>query len=129
MPPSLIDGGLPGENGRREALEEVGLRLKSFEFVCATFSCANLSMKRVHLYLGAYELSNRVAPGGGAESEHEDIEVIEIPLAQLARLLDAWELRDLKAVGLVFALSTRRPELSSEGRPDFMEWRFGKTVE
>ncbi|SEI12399.1 nudix-type nucleoside diphosphatase, YffH/AdpP family [Methylobacterium sp. 275MFSha3.1] len=111
VPAGVIDGGVPEENGRREALEEVGLRLKSLEFICAAFSCASLSTERVHLYLAAYELSDRVAPGGGAEGEHEDIEVIEMPLAQLARLLDAGELRDLKTVALVFALRTRRPEL------------------
>ena len=53
-PAGLIDDGSPEENVRREALEEVGLRLHTLEFVGATYSCASLTTEKLHLYLAPY---------------------------------------------------------------------------
>ena len=51
-----------------------------------------------------------VAAGGGVD-EHEDIQVMETPLHELARALERGELADLKLLALVQALMIRRPEL------------------
>lgn len=110
-PAGLIDDGTPEENVRREALEEVGLRLHDLEFVGATYSCASLTTEKLHLFLASYRPTDRVEKGGGAEGEHEDIRVVEMPLADLARMADAGELSDLKTLTLVLALRARHPEL------------------
>jgi hypothetical protein len=49
--------------------------------------------------------------GGGAEGEHENIRIVEMPLAELARMADRAELTDLKTLTLVLALRARHPEL------------------
>lgn len=110
-PAGLIDDGTPEENVRREALEEVGLRLHDLEFVGATYSCASLTTEKLHLFLAPYRLTDRRAQGGGAEGEHENIRVVEMPLSDLARMADAGELLDLKTLTLVLALRARHPEL------------------
>ena len=96
---------------RREALEELGLRLGELELVARVWSSPGVSAERVGLYLSAYEPQDRVGPGGGLAEEHEDITVIERPLAHLADQADAGLIVDLKLLTLVLALRARRPEL------------------
>jgi nudix-type nucleoside diphosphatase (YffH/AdpP family) len=110
-PAGIIDDGTPEENARRETLEEVGLRLRDLEFVGASYSCAGISTERIHLYLAPYARRDRVEAGGGADGEHENIRVVEMPLAELARLADAGELVDLKTLTLALALRARHPDL------------------
>lgn len=110
-PAGLIDDGHPEDNARREVLEEVGLRLHDLDFVGATYSCASLTTEKLHLYLAAYGVADRVEEGGGAEGEHENIRIVEMPLADLAGLADRAELTDLKTLTLVLALRARHPEL------------------
>ena len=110
-PAGLIDDGSPEENARREVLEEVGLRLQGLDFVGAAYSCASLTTEKIHLYLAAYGRGDRAEAGGGAEGEHENIRIIEMPLADLAAMADRAEITDLKTLTLVLALRVRRPEL------------------
>jgi len=70
-----------------------------------------VSTERMDLYLAAYAEADRVGEGGGAPGEHEGITVVEMPLAELARLADGGQLTDMKALTLVQTLRLRRPEL------------------
>ncbi len=108
-----VEGKAPDEPAtvRREALEELGLRLGELELVARVWPSPGVSAERVGLYLSAYEPQDRVGPGGGVAEEHEDITVIERPLAQLADEADAGLIVDLKLLTLVLALRARRPEL------------------
>ncbi|SEH48783.1 nudix-type nucleoside diphosphatase, YffH/AdpP family [Methylobacterium sp. 275MFSha3.1] len=110
-PAGLIDAGSPEKNARREALEEVGLRLRALEFVGATYSCASLTTEKIHLYLAPYGRADRAEAGGGAEGEHENIRVVEMPLSELAACADRAEITDLKTLALILALRARHSEL------------------
>ena len=110
-PAGIIERGPPEENARREVLEETGLRLGPLEPVGTTWSCAGISTERIHLYLAAYAPGDRAGPGGGAAGEHENIKVVELPLAELAAMAERGELVDLKTLTLVLALRLRRPAL------------------
>jgi nudix-type nucleoside diphosphatase (YffH/AdpP family) len=96
---------------RREAMEELGLRLGDLEFVARVWSSPGVSAERVGLYLAAYQPADRIAAGGGLAEEHEDIRVIERPLAKMAEQADAGLIVDLKLLTLLLALRARRPEL------------------
>ena len=95
----------------REAMEELGVRLKGVEPVVAAWSMPAVSSERIHLYLAACSAADRVGAGGGLEEEHEEIEVLELPLKEVLRRADAGELPDIKTLALVWALARRRPEL------------------
>ncbi|MEH3144657.1 MAG: NUDIX hydrolase [Methylobacterium frigidaeris] len=110
-PAGIIDGGDPEENARREALEETGLRLHVLEPVGVTYSCAGISTERIHLFLAPYGTADREQAGGGVADEHENIRVVEMPLAALAALADKGGLTDLKTLTLVLALRSRHPDL------------------
>ena len=111
-PPAGIieDGEDPGDCARREAFEETGLKLGPLEPVGSYWSSPGVSTERTWLYLAAYAAADRTAAGGGVD-EHENIEVVETPLAELAARLDRGELGDLKMLALAQALKLRRPEL------------------
>jgi hypothetical protein len=67
------------------------------------------------LFLGEYGAADRVTAGGGLAAEHEEIEVIELPLHDLVAMVDAGEEMDMKVLALVQTLRLRRPELFGVG--------------
>lgn len=96
---------------RREAIEELGLRLGEVEPVVALETMPGISTERIHLFLAPYGDADRIGPGGGLATEEEDIEVVEMPLATLAAMADRGALPDAKTMVLLQTLRLRRPEL------------------
>ncbi len=108
----IIDKGeTPDVAARREAMEELGLRVMQLEALGRCYAAPGASSEAISLYLAPYAAADRIEAGGGAEGENEQIEVLELPLADLARLADSGEIRDLKTLAMILALRSRRPEL------------------
>jgi nudix-type nucleoside diphosphatase (YffH/AdpP family) len=107
----MLDGGEAPETARREALEEAGLQLGELEAVADAWPSPGILTERVRLFLAPYKSADRVADGGGLAEEHEEIEVVELPLADLAALADRGEITDMKTLALVQTLRVRRPHL------------------
>jgi nudix-type nucleoside diphosphatase (YffH/AdpP family) len=110
-PAGRLDESDPAACARREAMEEVGLRLGELEPVLVTWTMPALSTERAHLFLAPYRAADRVAAGGGLASEQEGIAVVEMALADLAAMADGGTLTELKLFALVQTLRLRRPEL------------------
>jgi nudix-type nucleoside diphosphatase (YffH/AdpP family) len=109
-PAGLIDPGEDAETtARREAMEEVGVRLTSLEQVSNAWTMPGISTERMPLFLGTYSQADRVGAGGGESSEQ--IEVLEMTLRELAAMADAGTFDDLKTFALVQSLRLRKPEL------------------
>jgi nudix-type nucleoside diphosphatase (YffH/AdpP family) len=107
----MIDDGDAEATARREAMEELGVKLDSLEPVAHVWSSPGVSTERQSLFLAPYSLANRKGKGGGVASEHEGITVIERPLADLAADVKQRRTTDVKLVTLVLALQLRRPDL------------------
>ena len=108
----MIDDGEDAEAAaRREAAEETGLELAALEPVATAWASPGVSTERVSLFLAAFGAADRRGSGGGLAAEDEHIEVVELPLAELAARADRGELDDLKTLALVQTLRLRRPEL------------------
>jgi nudix-type nucleoside diphosphatase (YffH/AdpP family) len=110
----LLEGGDPAECAIREAMEEAGLRLRSVESVGQAWSSPGAMTEMMHLFLAPYSQADRVAEGGGLAEEHEDIEVLEIGCAELARMVDRNQITDLKTLSVAQALRIRHPDLFEE---------------
>ena len=105
------DGEDPADCARREALEEVGVALGGLEEAGHAWSMCGVSTERMHLFLAPYAARDRTGSGGGLAEEHENITVVEVPLAELRDRADANALDDMKTLCLVQTLRLRRPEL------------------
>ena len=111
-PAGIIDEGEETQAAaRREALEETGLRLQVLEPVARAWTAPGITTETIALYLAPISAADRVARGGGLAEEHEEIEVVEMPLDELWRMVNAGELDDLKTLALAYALHDRRPDL------------------
>lgn len=110
-PAGLLEEDSADDCARREALEEVGVRLGALEPVATVWSMPGLSTERMSLFLAPYAAADRVAAGGGVAGEHENITVVETPLAEMAAMAARGDLIDMKTFTLLLALKDRRPEL------------------
>lgn len=107
----LSDGQPPEHAARREASEETGLKLRTLEHVAQVWTMPGLSTERMDLFLAEYGEADRVGQGGGAEGEHENITVLELPLRELAAMANAGQIADMKTFALLQTLRLRKPEL------------------
>jgi nudix-type nucleoside diphosphatase (YffH/AdpP family) len=114
-PAGLIEDAAAEDTALRESLEETGLRLRGLEPQGWVYTSPGLSTERIHLYLAPYTASDRVASGGGLESEQENIEVVETPAEEALALMDAGRIFDLKTLTLLLILRSRHPELFAAG--------------
>jgi nudix-type nucleoside diphosphatase (YffH/AdpP family) len=96
---------------RREAHEELGVRLGAMERVTRIWSSPGVSAERQSLFLASYVHSDRTGAGGGVAGEHEGITVVERPLSVLLQDVETGAVVDGKLALLVFALRLRRPGL------------------
>lgn len=109
----IDEGEAPDATARREAMEEMGVRLGALQPVGTVWPSPGILTERVTLFLAPYLAGDRVAEGGGAPGEHEGITVVERPLAELAAEADAGRTTDGKLLMLVQTLRLRRPDLFS----------------
>ena len=112
----------PGENpestARREALEEVGLRLGELEPVAHAWCSPGISTEKISLYLCPYKATDVVGTGGGVSGENESIEVLETDAREAwSRATSASSVADLKTLTLLMALRQRRPGMFGDITP------------
>jgi nudix-type nucleoside diphosphatase (YffH/AdpP family) len=110
-PAGMLDEDEPEACARREAEEEVGLRLAGLDHVATVWPCPGVSTERMDLYLAAFTAADRISAGGGLADENESIEVVEMPLGELWDLVERGGIQDLKTLALVQALRLRQPGL------------------
>jgi nudix-type nucleoside diphosphatase (YffH/AdpP family) len=87
-----IDAGEDAETAaRREAEEEIGVRLERLEKVAEMYGSPGGMSERVSIFFaeGTYA-------GGGGGLEGEDVEAVELPAAEAVAALDRGEIHDAK---------------------------------
>ena|SRR5438046_1159748 len=107
----MCDSGPADDAARREACEETGVKLTKIEPLGAMWTSPGGSTERMDLFLAPYSRADFASDGGGAEGEHENITVVEIPLRELSAMADTGRIADMKTFALVQSLRLKRPEL------------------
>ncbi|MGQ0485085.1 MAG: NUDIX domain-containing protein [Hyphomicrobiales bacterium] len=97
----LLDGGDAETCARREAEEELGYRVDNLRQVASTFMSPGAITERLTMFLAGYGESSRINAGGGHIHEGEDIEVLEMPLAEAWRMVVDGRIADAKTVMLL----------------------------
>jgi nudix-type nucleoside diphosphatase (YffH/AdpP family) len=101
----LLDGNDPETCARREAEEELGYRLKELTRVYTIHSSPGTLVERITLFTAPYSPADGSAAGGGEIDEGEDIEVLEMPLAEALAMVGRGEIVDAKTIILLQHLS------------------------
>ena len=85
----------------RETEEEVGYRIKEVKKVYESYSSPGVMTEKMHFFIGEYTDDMKVNAGGGLDSEHEDIEVIEMPFKEAVSMLNNGEINDTRTIVLL----------------------------
>lgn len=104
----LLEKETPETCIRREAKEELGVRLHNLRQVAACYTTPGAVTEHLTLFLADYSAEDRVAEGGGAPGEGEDIEILELPLTEVQRLLASGQIQDAKTIMLILFLERER---------------------
>jgi nudix-type nucleoside diphosphatase (YffH/AdpP family) len=94
----IVDPGeTPEEAARREAEEEIGVKIGALRPVGSVVPSAGTLTERMHLYVAEVSGAERGA-GGGNPHEGEDIEIVEVPLGELFGMARNGEIEDAKTL-------------------------------
>src|SRR5262249_34595228 len=100
-PAGRLDKAAPADARPREGEGEAGYRVRNVRPVFRAYMSPGSVTERLHFFVAEYEPHDRVAPGGGDEDEGEDIEVVELPIEDALRRMDAGEICDGKTIMLL----------------------------
>ena len=97
----LLDGDDPETCIRREAEEETGYRVRQPRKVFEAYMSPGSVTEKLHFFIAEYEPGDRIRSGGGLAGEGEDIEVIEMPLADALAGIANGTIQDGKTIMLL----------------------------
>jgi len=100
-PAGLLDGDAPEAAIRREAEEETGVRVGEVTPLFELFMSPGSVTERVAFFAAPYRAGDRVGSGGGVADEGEQIEVVELPLAEALAAVGRGEIVDGKTIVLL----------------------------
>lgn len=83
----LLDGAHPEERIREEVMEETGYRVGAVRRLWDAFMSPGSVTERLHFFVAEYEPIDRVGAGGGLAEEGEDLEVLELGIAQAIEMI------------------------------------------
>ena len=97
----LLDDDDPATAIRREAHEELGVRVGPLRHVFDVFMSPGSVTERIHFYAAPYTTSDMDGPGGGVAGEGEDIERLEIPFPDAIAMIADGRIADAKTIMLL----------------------------
>jgi len=96
-----LDGNDPLAAMQREAIEETGYDVQSPRKVFEAYMSPGSVTEKLHFFVAACEDADRRHAGGGEADEGEDIEVLELPLAQALAMVVSGQIQDGKTIMLL----------------------------
>jgi nudix-type nucleoside diphosphatase (YffH/AdpP family) len=97
----LLDGDEPKACAVREAEEELGYRIHNLKSRGRIWGTPGAVTESIWLFLADYSPADRIGEGGGKDGEDEDIEVLEMALAEAMRRVASDEIADAKTIILL----------------------------
>jgi GDP-mannose pyrophosphatase NudK len=97
----LLDEDDPIGCATREAMEELGTRVRNVAHISDCFASPGAFSERLSLFMAEYDLADRVNDGGGLHHEDEDIEVLEMLLKDAYAMIAKGEIQDAKTIILL----------------------------
>ena len=99
IPAGTVPAGKPpAETAMSELLEEVGYQPTELRLLMKFYATPGGTTERVFLFIGEVDNRHKIASGGGLHTEHEFIEVVELPIADALAMLERGEIIDGKTI-------------------------------
>ncbi|WP_114748298.1 GDP-mannose pyrophosphatase NudK [Pleomorphovibrio marinus] len=97
----MLDEDNPEACARRESVEETGYQVDKMEKVLEAYMSPGAVTEILHFFIGTYSEKQKIEEGGGLKDEHENIEVLEIPLERAMKMIQTGEIKDAKTILLL----------------------------
>lgn len=97
----LLDKRDPVTAIQHEAEEETGYQVGSPQKVFEAFMSPGSVTEKLYFFVAEYQPKDKIAGGGGLETDGEDIEVLEIPFTQALAMIRTGEIADGKTIMLL----------------------------
>lgn len=96
----MDEGENPEQTIIREVMEEVGYKIDStcLSNPTASYASPGYSSEKVYTYLVTVNNEMKVSEGGGVETEHESLEIIELDVEEFMRMVRNGEIVDSKTL-------------------------------
>lgn len=86
---------------KRETEEETGYRITEVRKIFEAYMSPGSVTEILYFFIAEYAKEMKVNNGGGIEEEEENIEVLEIDIAQAMGMIDSGEIKDGKTIMLL----------------------------
>jgi len=100
-PAGLLDKDDPLTAIIREAMEETGYRIDRADYLFDAYMSPGTLTERVSFFAAEIDVAEKAGKGGGLEDEGEDIEILEVPLADAFGMIGTGRIMDGKTIMLL----------------------------
>jgi nudix-type nucleoside diphosphatase (YffH/AdpP family) len=100
-PAGLLDEDDPLTAIIREAMEETGYRIDRADYLFDAYMSPGTLTERVSFFAAEIDVTKKAGRGGGLEEEGEDIEILEMPLADAYEMIGTGRICDGKTIMLL----------------------------
>lgn len=97
----LLDEKNPEDCIKRETEEETGYRIQDVKKVFEAYMSPGAVTEILYFFTAEYQPEMKVSEGGGLESEHEYIEVLELDFNDALKMVYNGEIKDAKTIMLL----------------------------
>ena len=97
----LLDKDNAEECIRRETEEETGYKIAEVRKIFEAYMSPGSVTEILHFFIAEYSKEMKVAEGGGAEHEEENIEVLELTIEHALEMISTGQIKDAKTIMLL----------------------------
>lgn len=97
----LLEEENPEECIKRETEEETGYSLTQVRKVFQAYMSPGSVTEIIYFFVAEYSKEMKISEGGGLSTEHENIDVLEIPFDKAIQMIETGEIKDAKTIMLL----------------------------
>lgn len=97
----LLDEDNPEDCIRRETEEETGYKITDVRKIFEAYMSPGSVTEILHFFIAEYTKEMKVTAGGGVEHEEENIEVLELDIAETMNMIENGHIKDAKTIMLL----------------------------
>ncbi len=88
----------PEKSAIREIAEETGYQVAEVTFISQFFVSPGGTSEKIHLFFASVRDDDAKFAGGGLEEEGEDIQIVQIPIREVMKMLKNGQFQDAKTI-------------------------------